>query len=345
MSVARTERLLNLLTLLLNSRRPIALREIREMDEFAAYRTEDPRSGERAFERDKAALIELGVPLRWVPPEQVEDEDDGVGGYVVDRDRYYLPTLELEPTELALLSLAGSAAAAIQNFPGRAAVVRALAKLGFDVDETAVAPSLAHAPMLEGVDPKLLAENLALVHHAVSSRHSISMFYRKTPSDVSERRVDPYGLYYRRGAWYLVAHCHLRDAERTFHLARIRGARCVGTPGGFDIPTGFSLRTHVDRRPFEFPSHSPVRVQIRLAPRLVPAVRDIFGPCARVNRDGEEVTVELKVTHRAALIRAVLPFGADAEVLSPAELRDELREIYRQLLSRYRRELPEPGPL
>ena len=36
MSAARTERLLNLLALLLNTRRPIALREIREHDEFAA---------------------------------------------------------------------------------------------------------------------------------------------------------------------------------------------------------------------------------------------------------------------------------------------------------------------
>ena len=52
MSAARTERLLNLLTLLLNSRRPISLREIREMDEFLAYQTSDPKSGERAFERD-----------------------------------------------------------------------------------------------------------------------------------------------------------------------------------------------------------------------------------------------------------------------------------------------------
>ena len=59
MSAVRTERLLNLLTLLLNTRRPISLREIREHEEFAAFQTKDPKSGERAFERDKAALIEL----------------------------------------------------------------------------------------------------------------------------------------------------------------------------------------------------------------------------------------------------------------------------------------------
>src|SRR5689334_224791 len=107
MSAARTERLLNLLTLLLNAKKPISLREIRDIDEFDAYRTEDPKSGERAFERDKAALIELGVPLRWIAPESDEDEE---GGYVIDKARYYLPELSLLPGELALLSIAGTAA-------------------------------------------------------------------------------------------------------------------------------------------------------------------------------------------------------------------------------------------
>ncbi len=43
----------------------------------------------------------------------------------------------------------------------------------------------------------------------------------------TERDVDPYGLYYKQGAWYLVGHCHLRNAERTFHLARILDVKPV----------------------------------------------------------------------------------------------------------------------
>lgn len=340
MSAARTERLLNLLTLLLNTRRPVALREIREMDEFRAYRTQDPKSGERAFERDKAALIELGVPLRWISPEQSDDDEDGVGGYVIDRDRYFLPEIELDASELALLSIAGSAAATIESFPGRAAVVRALAKLGFDVDETSPTSSLAHAPMPEGADPKVIAETLQTLHDAVAQRRAVSLTYAKLPTDVTERRVDPYGLYYRRGAWYLVAYCHLRRDERTFHLARIRSVAFAGAAGGIRVPDNFSLRQHVERRPFEFPSHAPEEVTIRLAARLVPAVPEIFGARARVRRLDEEIQVDLTVTHRSQLVAAVLPYGADAEVLSPKDLRDELRTIYRHLADRYGNAVP-----
>ncbi|MEO1481080.1 MAG: WYL domain-containing protein [Myxococcota bacterium] len=335
MSAARTERLLNLLTLLLNSRRPVALREIRELDEFGAYRTTDPKSGERAFERDKAALVELGVPLRWIPPEQADDDEDGLGGYVIEGDKYFLPEIELSLADFALLSIAGSAAAGISGFPGRPAVIRALAKLGFDVDDESPAATVAHAPMLEGVDSKAVGAHLQELHDAVATRRSVTLVYRKSRDDVTERRVDPFGLYYRRGAWYLVAYCHLRETERTFHLARIQTLSPVKGDRHFDVPPDFALRAHVDRRPFEFPSAVAIPVRIRLADRLVAAIPEIFGPRAKVERKESGSEVSLLVTHRPAIIEALLPYGADAEVLEPADLREELRDLYRSLAETY----------
>ena len=335
MSAVRTERLLNLLTLLLNARRPLSLREIRELDEFEAYRTDDPKSGERAFERDKAALVELGIPLRWVAPENDED-DDGQGGYFVDRDRYYLPELTLAPSELALLSIAGAAAATIDGFPGRAAVIRALAKLGFDVDvEHPRAPALAHAPFAPGVDAARLGHNLEVLHDAVARRTRVRLAYKSAQGEKSERTVDPYGLYYRRGVWYLVADCQLRKAERTFHLGRIDAVTLVGDGGDFTVPASFALDAHVQRRPWEFPNEPAIEVRILLASRLVPAIGEMFGRRAAVETTPEGTVVRLSVTHRAALVSAVLPYGAAAQVLSPADLRAEIAAVYRGLAERY----------
>jgi len=41
------------------------------------------------------------------------------------------------------------------------------------------------------------------------------------------------------------------------------------------------------------------------------------------------------VTQPDALIAAVLPFGADAEILSPPRLREKIRDAYRELLGLY----------
>lgn len=341
MSAARTERLLNLLTLLLNTRRPVSLRELRELPEFGAYRTKDPKSGERAFERDKAALVDMGVPLRWVPPER-DDEEEGTGGYVVDRDHYYLPELDLAPQELALLSIAGAAASTIEGFPGRPAVIRALAKLGFDVDgHGAHPPALAHAPLSAGVDRAKVTRHLEVLHDAVARRLRMHVHYHGLSAAATQRHVDPWGLYYKHGGWYLVGYCHLRQDERTFHLGRIvhlEPAKGVGRAPHFQVPDSFQLSEHVRRRPWEFPHEPAFEVVVRLAEKLVPAIDEIFGPRAQLERVGSDVLVRLQVSHRAALMAAVLPYGAAAEIVSPESLRAEMANTYRALAACYARE-------
>jgi predicted DNA-binding transcriptional regulator YafY len=346
MSAARTERLLNLLTLLLNARRPISLRELRTHEEFRAYHTSDPKSGERAFERDKAALVELGVPLRWVPPEE-EGDEDGIGGYMIDRRRYFLPPLDLTPAELALLSIAGAAAAAIEGFPGRITVVRALAKLGFDVDEAGVSASLAHAPILIGRDPARVGAHLQVLHDAVARRRRVQITYRAKGGETTARAVDPYGLFYRQGVWYLVGYCQLRQAERTFHLGRCE-AVTVTHPDRhspeFDVPESFDLSTYVQRRPWEMPGDPPCEAVVRVAERLVPAIPEMFGRRVDVEHESGGARVRLSVSNRAALIAAVMPFGAAAEVIEPADLRREIGAIYEQLAERYAAGTPEGSP-
>ena len=80
----RSKRLLDLVMILLGTRTPVTYREIRE--QFPAYQTVNAEAGLRAFERDKADLLELGVPIRYVTP----DEDDSLedGGYVIDLKRF-----------------------------------------------------------------------------------------------------------------------------------------------------------------------------------------------------------------------------------------------------------------
>ena len=352
MSAARTERLLNLLTLLLNSRRPISFREIRELEEFCAYRVgqndsgkaTDGKSSERAFERDKAALVELGVPLTWVAGDGYDGVDEG--GYMIDKERYFLPPLALTRQEMALLSMAAAAAATLRGFPAKAAVLRALGKLGFDVGEKEPAPTLAHTPLLAGVDHDLVWAHLDVLHDAIAHRRQVVLTYENALQQVSERRIDPYGLYFRDGTWYLLAYCHLRAAQRTFHLGRMHTAVAEGRRGAFDVPNDIDLKTHVDRRPWELPGSGPeVAVTLYLAPRLRSQVVALFGQRAVVKYgnaggdggDGHDsgCWVHLKVRDTDALVAAVLPYGADAQVVVPLSLRQHIGEVYRLLAQRY----------
>ncbi len=130
LSDSRTKRLLDLVVLLLDARRPISLAELRE--QFSEYRTTKPEAGARAFERDKATLLEMGVPLRFITPE--EDAEAPIeGGYMIDRQKYRLPEISLSAEEVAVLVTTAAAARHQSDFPYRHAAEMAVRKLMFDL--------------------------------------------------------------------------------------------------------------------------------------------------------------------------------------------------------------------
>src|SRR4051812_10451892 len=98
----KLERLLNLISELLETRRPLTAEELRER--VPGY-PEAKASFRRAFERDKDELREMGVPLVLEPIEGVDPPTDG---YRIDRSRYYLRDPGFEPDELEALHLAAT---------------------------------------------------------------------------------------------------------------------------------------------------------------------------------------------------------------------------------------------
>ncbi|HYS80942.1 MAG TPA: WYL domain-containing protein, partial [Anaeromyxobacteraceae bacterium] len=106
----KAERLLDLAAFLLRAAEPVAWREIQEQfpDDYGG----SEEAAIRKFERDKAELLELGIPVRWL-----QGDEDLPSGYLIDKDDFYLPDLKLPPEDLALLYLSGSAALAGGEFP------------------------------------------------------------------------------------------------------------------------------------------------------------------------------------------------------------------------------------
>lgn len=56
---------------------------------------------------------------------------------------------------------------------------------------------------------------------AINEGRAVHLRYRSRQGDISRRRVDPIRIDERSGLQYLVAYCHLRQAERSFRLDRI----------------------------------------------------------------------------------------------------------------------------
>ena len=97
----KSERLLNLLILLLVSRSFVTKDRIRDV--IDDYRRGSDEAFEKMFERDKDELRSLGIPIEVGHLDAFFEDEVG---YRIKRDAFELPQVELEPDEAAVVGLA-----------------------------------------------------------------------------------------------------------------------------------------------------------------------------------------------------------------------------------------------
>ena len=338
----RSKRLLDLVICLLGARAPVPYRELRE--QFRAYRTEQEDSGARAFERDKADLLELGVPLRYVTPE--EDDSIEEAGYIVDLRRYRLPEIHLTAEEAGALVLAGAVARAAPGTTYAQVVDLALKKLAFDLP---AAPDTPGAPPRPGARPPVLvhfprptdgrlAERLALLEQATRQRKRVSMRYRRASGELGPRDVDPYGLVYRQGAWLLVGFCRLRREVRSFRLDRMQDVTVAPKPRtpDFERPADFDARRYVDRSPWTFAVEPPVKVDLEIRPQAAAVQNEDFGESAKRKQGADGAArVKFSCPNPEYLVTRVLAAKGALVVKSPDALRARVRHELEAVAARH----------
>ncbi len=300
----RLERLINLVAALLESERPLTIDELRfRLPGYA----ENDAAFRRAFERDKEALRELGVPL---VTEALDPLHPDVQGYRVPKDAYYLRDPGLEPDELAALHLAASAVR-MEGADG----VAALWKLGGELAEGGPAPAVGSVAVaaLPGAD------HLAVLFGAISARRPVEFAYHGRP-----RRVDPYRLSFRNGHWYLAGFDHGADAERSFRLDRVESdVAAAGERGSFPPPPSAPAATPAWAMGDGDPVVARLLVDVDQAGW---AIGFVGADAVEERRPDGSVVLTVSVTNRPAFRSFVLGFLDHAEVLGPPDLRAEMVE-------------------
>jgi predicted DNA-binding transcriptional regulator YafY len=293
---SRVERVLNLLSLMLDTR-VVRTRE-EYVREIAGY-PEQPDANRRAFERDKEILRGMGVPITMET-----FGDGGEVGYRVRPEDYCLPDLGLTPDETAALRVAVSAVS-LGDHTGHGALM----KLGEVGDQTA-AP-IASLP---------IAPALATLFDAFRHRAVVNFGYRG-----ETRTLEPWGLSSKRGHWYVVGHDRDRDAPRAFRVDRLDAEPELGPDGGFEPPDAVDPAEYVRADPLTYGEDQPVDAHVLVDAPRAGWVVDQLGEEAVVDRrpDGG-IVVSLPVVNRAAFRSWVVDLLDHAEVLSPPELRVDM---------------------
>jgi proteasome accessory factor B len=321
-SRSRTERLVNLVICLLSTRRFLTAAQIALTVPGYEHDPEDPREHDafqRKFERDKAELRDLGVPLETGTASVFDTEP----GYRIARREYALPDIHLEPEEAAAV---GIAARLWRNAGLAAAASSGLTKLraaGVEVDPTS---TLGVEPVVT-VDPAF--EPLT---SAVRARQAVSFGYRTPEADAAvSRKLQPWGVVCWRGRWYVVGHDLDRRATRCFRLSRIvGGVRRSGRADAYELPADMDLIEHVARwsGPVERTKQATVLVRSGRADGIRRWAQEITpGP------DGDRMVLGYADADQFAAW--LVGYGADVVVLDPPEVRDRVIERLREIAAHH----------
>ena len=295
------ERMLNLLALLVDRSQPVTLKQIRA--ELAGQYSDKDEAARAQFERDKAELRNMGIPIDMVT---LGGAQAGESAYLVQRTNYELADLDLSDEEMSALQLA-VATVHLAAQEGE----QALWKLGAErVDD-----SLLGRVTVPFQDP-----NLARVMAAIVARAPLTYRYKG-----EERTVDPYGMLARRGYWYLIGWDHLRKAQRVFRVDRIEGDVLAGKRNSFAMPRGMDLlravpteRQMLAAGDYEH-SHALVRVDASLVKQVVREFGE--GAIERHESDGSAV-FNVPCSNLSAFRLWLFAMVDKAEVREPLEVRD-----------------------
>jgi proteasome accessory factor B len=301
------ERLLNLVGLLLETATPLTFEQIR--DTLEGYQGDNLESVKRKFERDKDMLRAYGVPLEMTGTDAWDVEQ----GYIIRKERYYLPEIGFTPEEITALYLAAQSGSEATD------AAQGVRKLLYGV-EGGLLTGAARGPL--AVESDADQGRLMAAAEAASERRRVRFGYRTATGASSDRTVDAYGVVFRSGRWYLVGHVQERDGIRAFRLSRL-----TSTPEdegeGSEPPAGFRAIDHVEATPWSRAGLPVARVAFGPAAAVL-AESSLQGAARGSVRDDGWVIVTVPATDPATLAPIILGFGPDAEVLEPASLRDEV---------------------
>ena len=278
----------------------------------------------RTVRRYIAGLQEMGIP--------VEGERGPAGGYRL-RPGFKLPPLMFTNDEALAVILGLLAVQRLGLLSDAAALQGAVAKLDRVLPEGLRERVQAMQEVVElglpqrGRGTAASAATVLELTSAVRDGLSVNIRYRSAAGAETERVVDPFGVVFLSGAWYMTGHDHLRGELRSFRLDRVLSTET--TRETFTKPPDFDAVEQLQRSLALIPAQWSVVVRLRLD--LESAQRRVPPTIAMVEQDGDTVLLRSWADDLDWMARFLVEIGCDFEIVEPAALRKAVRALGRRL--------------
>lgn len=286
----------------------------------------------RTVYRDVLDLGAAGVPIYG---------EKGWGGGIRLLDGYRTNLTGLTEDEAGTLLLAGAPGAAAQLGLGSLLAATRLKLLAAVPSSLRVAA--VRAEQRFHLDPTGWVHaaprddrHLQTIASAVWDDRQLRIGYGRSPARTVSRLVSPLGLVHKTGTWYLVAICD--GQTRTYRVDRVR--HTIPTDEPVERPSGFDLASAWAALEADYAASLPTFVaEVWMGP-IADRYRDSLGGLSpravvELGRDSHDrLRARMTFDDRRVAVAALLALSPDVEVVGPAELRAELRDVAERAIQR-----------
>ncbi len=173
-----------------------------------------------------------------------------------------------------------------------------------------------------------IEDSLHTVLHGIADRKSVILEYKAITDIISEREIEPVGIFHENNNWYILGFCLLRGDYRQFRTDRILAIR--STSNRFTRRHG-KLSDYLHHAE-SFPRTTVrLRVDPKIIRYLVNSKMQYGFVSEKVTDDGVEMTFHT-IEIAEAFPRWILSFGDYIQVIEPEALKNNVEKLLRQIM-------------
>lgn len=180
---------------------------------------------------------------------------------------------------------------------------------------------------LAGWDKSGLSEKIELIKSAMESGETIAFCYY-APSGDSRREIEPYHLIFQWSGWYVWGYCLMRGDYRMFKLSRMAELKRTG-------------RSREERAVPEYicdkfyHTENEIQATVRFDKSVRWRLGDEYGGDGLVVHENGDVERTFTWSDVPSFFEYILTFGDKAEIISPTEYREQLKELVKKIYDKY----------
>ncbi len=148
-------------------------------------------------------------------------------------------------------------------------------------------------------------------------------------NEKSSRDIEPVGLFFQSGSWYLIAYCRLREDYRNFRLDRIQQLVNTDKPFRKKHP---SLKTYLSQLSRQEKDLQQIVISVPKNMTRYMGDQKYYLGYVSEKEAGDRVEMTFLSAYPRGFARWFLMFGDEAEIVTPVNLRQAVRELAEKLL-------------